>query len=125
MKKRVEPPGGQAPPAYASDGTALEQLASEVANRYFAEFPDDLDRYGPVARDWAIHDTKYQLAWAANPYVDLDAQVTWLANILAARDFPVDRLARNLVLAADVAETALPDAAPRLLAAATRLRERL
>ena len=120
--KRVAPPSGQAPPATAGD-TALEPLAREVSDRYFAEFPDDLETYGDVARAWEVHDTQWLLAWAADPEVDLDRQVDWLAGILGARDFPVERLARNLELAADVAAGPLgDDTAARLRDGAARVR---
>lgn len=116
--KRLDPPGGEPPPAVSTDGVALTPLAEEVADRYLAEYADDLDRYGPHVRAWAVHDTQWQLWWAANEQIDLGAQVSWLARVLAARDFPLERLARNLELAADVAAGPLPAAAPRLRAAA-------
>jgi hypothetical protein len=119
---RVAPPGGQAPPAATSGGVSLEPLAQRVAERYFAEFPDDLERYGAAARAWEVHDTQWALSWAASPAVDLERQTAWLARVLAARDFPLERLARNLELAADVCAEVLPDAAPRLRGAAERVR---
>ena len=52
-----------------------------------------------------MHDNQHLLNWAALDVagaVVLDEQVAWLARVLAARDFPVDRLARDLELAAAV-----------------------
>jgi hypothetical protein len=51
--------------------------------------------------------TRHQhlLNWAAlhvQGYVALDEQVAWLAKVLEARDFPIDRLARDLDIATDV-----------------------
>jgi hypothetical protein len=106
----TRPPGGSPPPTTATFGgetIALTPLAEAVAERYFAEFPGDLERYGDAARAWEVHDTLYCLNWAlldVNGYTSLDKQVLWLAGILRARDFPLQQLARNLELAADVAE---------------------
>jgi hypothetical protein len=106
---RPAPPSGSPPPTTATLGPderiELAPLAEEVARRYFEEFPGDFDRYGDVAHDWAVHDTLYILAWALG---DLDghrmlaSQVDWLAGVLAARAFPLEQLARNLEIAADV-----------------------
>ena len=106
----TRPPGGSPPPTSATfDGEriALTPLAEAVAERYFAEFPGDLERYGDAGRAWEIHDTLYCLNWAlldVQGYTSLEKQITWLAGILATRDFPLAQLARNLELAADVAE---------------------
>jgi hypothetical protein len=53
-----------------------------------------------------VHDNQHLLNWAAgsaNGYVDFEREVAWLARVLEARNFPIDRLARNLEIAADVA----------------------
>jgi hypothetical protein len=84
---------------------ALLPLAEAVADRYFAEFPDDLERYGEVARAWEIHDTCHCLQWAlldAEGLADLGREVAWLTGVLSARGFALEHLARNLELAADV-----------------------
>jgi hypothetical protein len=110
MTRRTAPPSGWQPPAEADlDGTpvALEPLAAEIADRYFARFPEDLGRYGDAARAWEIHDTRHLLAWAIGDlsgYVELDRQVAWLARVLEAREFPLDHLAGNLDEAAAVVE---------------------
>ena len=52
--------------------------------------------------------------------------VAWLAGVLAARDFPLEHLAANLELAADVVEDRIeqgPAVADRLRAAAITVRE--
>ena len=122
---RPQRPGGEPPPAHSADGVPLGPIAAAVADRYFEEFPGDLERYGPVAREWEVHDTLWTLAWAANPHIDLAAQIEWLATVLAARDFPLAQLARNLELAADAGEGALGgDAATELRAAAASVRAR-
>jgi hypothetical protein len=113
---RPAPPGGVAPPATAelpgADPIELAPLAEEASRRYFDEFPDDLDRYGPVARDWCVHDNRYILAWAIGDlagHAMLARQVDWLASLLGARDYPLDRLARNLEIAAAVLGERLPE----------------
>jgi hypothetical protein len=59
-------------------------------------------------------------------FASLEREVTWLVGILRARDFPVERLARNLELAAAVVDERLagPGApvAERLRAAAATVR---
>lgn len=112
MKKRLSPPSGHPPPttvqAPSGDTIGLLELAEEVCRRYAAEFGDDEDRYAPadVARAWCVHDNQHLLNWAflsLSDFCDFDEQVAWLARILEARDFPLERLARNLELAAEVA----------------------
>jgi hypothetical protein len=124
-ERRTAPPGGWPPPATVSlSGTelALGPLASAVAERYFERYPDDLERYGEVARAWEIHDTQHLLNWAVGDvegHVDLERQVTWLAGVLEARDFPLEHLAGNLELAADEVEERVEGGA----AVAARLRD--
>ncbi|MDP8907547.1 MAG: hypothetical protein M3N47_00195 [Chloroflexota bacterium] len=80
-------------------------LASEICRRYLVAYPDDVQRYGDVATAWCIHDNQYLLFWAAesmNGYVNMKQEVAWLASVLEARHFPIDRLARNLDLGAAV-----------------------
>jgi hypothetical protein len=104
----------------------LEALAAQVSDRYFERFPEDLERYGEVARAWELHDTQHLLSWAvgdAEGFVDLERQALWLAGILDARDFPVEHLAVNLELASEVIDEH-PEVAERLLAAAVSVRAR-
>ena len=107
---RLDPPSGQPPPTEArvgDDGRPLDlaALAREVCRRYRSEYPDERERYGDAGNAWCVHDNQHLLNWAAgavNGYVDLEREVGWLARVLEARDFPLDRLARNLDIGADV-----------------------
>ncbi len=125
MSGRTSPPSGQPPPTEAAtpDGPVdLAALAAEICRRYDAEFPDERERYGPAGMAWCRHDNQHLLNWAIGDVhgglVDLLDQVGWLARVLAARDFPLPRLARNLELGADVVTERLGDDA-----LAARLRE--
>jgi hypothetical protein len=83
----------------------LYALACEVCRRYRLEFPDEVERYGDVGNAWCVHDNQYLLDWAAeatSDYLDMRDEVAWLASVLEARQFPLDRLARNLDIGADV-----------------------
>lgn len=128
------PPSGWPPPTEARLGgrqVELSPLAAETADRYFARYPDDLERYGSdVARAWEIHDTLHLINWAIGDvegFIVLDERVTWLADVLAARDFPLDHLADNLAIAADVVAERVADGgvvAERLRSAAELVRAR-
>ena len=92
------------------DGERIEltPLAEAVAERYFAEFPEDLERYGDAAMPWEIHDTLHTLNWAildVRGFTSLETNMLWLAQVLVARDFPLEHLARNVELCADVVST--------------------
>ena len=106
--RRTQPPGGWPPPDRATLGgreVALPPLASAVSERYFERYPEDLERYGELARQWEIHDTQHLLNWAIGDvegHVELERQVGWLAGVLEARDFPLEHLAGNLELAGEV-----------------------
>lgn len=83
----------------------LLALASEICRRYREEFPDERERYGEAGNAWCVHDNQHLLNWAVetvNGYFDIKHEVAWLANILEARQFPVQRLARGLDIGADV-----------------------
>jgi hypothetical protein len=110
----TEPPSGQPPPVSARlrDGETLElrALAQEICSRYRAEFPDEGERYGEAGMAWCIHDNQHILNWAVNDrngYGGVERQLAWLAGVLEARDFPLDRLARDLDIAAEVLDEAL------------------
>lgn len=115
--KQLSRPSGTPAPAHAIVAAGGERIdlvgaAEDVARRYFDEFPDDRDNYSAEVWDWAVHDTRYILSWAIgdlNGLPMLGRQVEWLASVLGARDFPLDRLARNLELSADVLAERLPD----------------
>jgi hypothetical protein len=122
-------PSGSPPPTAVTLGERKIELApllETIADRYFAEFPGDLERYGTAARDWELHDTAHCLNWAAldvRGFASLDRNIHWLASILRARDFPVEQLARNLEIAAEVCDQQLSDAvAARLRNAANHVR---
>ena len=131
--RRTQPPGGWPPPARATLAgreVELPPLAAAVSERYFDRYPEDLELYGDVARQWEVHDTQHLLNWAIGDvegHVDLERQVGWLAGVLEARDFPIEHLAGNLELAADTVEAELGDAealAGRLRDAAAHVRGR-
>jgi hypothetical protein len=132
--KRVEPPSGRPPPTTIrlSDDTVVElqPIAAEICARYASEFPDEQERYGAAGQAWCLHDNLYLLAWAiADAHlgaVRLEEQVRWLADVLAARDFPLDRLERDLTIAAATVsahDARLAPAALRLGQAAGMVRE--
>ena len=109
MSRRPEPPSGQPPPTEArlggGDPLDLAALAREICRRYRGEYPDEAERYGDAGNAWCVHDNQHLLNWAAgsaNGYVEFEREVAWLARVLEAREFPLDRLARNLDIGADV-----------------------
>jgi hypothetical protein len=94
--------------AVLADGQPLDlaALAAEICRRYRAEFPDEEQRYGEAGNAWCVHDNQHLLNWAvqaANDDSDMRDDVAWLASVLESRGFPVERLARNLDLAGDIA----------------------
>lgn len=108
-ERRLAPPGGDDAPATAllddGDELNLAALARHTCRRYRSEFADERERYGDAGHAWCVHDNQYLLHWAAeavNGYVDMRREVAWLASVLESRGFPLDRLARNLDLAAEV-----------------------
>ena len=110
----IEPPSGHPPPLSAQlhDGNALDLLglAQEICSRYRAEFPDEQERYGDAGVAWCVHDNQHLLNWAVieqNGYGGFEQQLSWLASVLEAREFPLDRLARDLEIAAAVIEERL------------------
>jgi hypothetical protein len=125
---RPGPPSGATPPAAAqlADGTVIDlrALAVEICRTYRDEFPDERERYGEAGVQWCVHDNQYLLAWAIQDARDgtvlLRDQAIWLRDVLEARDFPRERLRRNLELAA----AAVADCEPLGNLAATA-RERL
>ena len=113
MSRGPAPPSGWPAPTTATlagEAIALTPLAEATADRYFDEFPEDVARYGEAARAWEVHDTLHCLQWAVldvDDRADLEREVAWLANVLRSRDFPLEHLARNLELAADVVDEQL------------------
>jgi hypothetical protein len=109
----TEPPSGAPPPATAKleggEQLDLRALAEEICSRYRAEFPDEQERYGDAGIAWCLHDNQHLINWAvtdANGLGGFERQIDWLAGVLEARDFPLDRLARDLEIAAVVVEGA-------------------
>jgi|tagenome__1003787_1003787.scaffolds.fasta_scaffold20674767_2 hypothetical protein len=106
--RRVAPPSGMAAPAHArlyGERVALTPLAEAIADRYFAEFPEDLEAYGEAGRLWEIYDTSHVLQWAfldVEELCDFGREIAWLTDVLKARGFPLNHLFRNLVISADV-----------------------
>jgi hypothetical protein len=130
-------PGGQEAPTSirlgeVGESVDIEPLASEICRRYQIEFPDEQGRYGAAGQAWCLHDNSYLLYWAAetaNGYDVMQSQISWLAVVLESRDFPLERLARDLDIGADVIrERVAGDAGDRLSAvladAATFVRSR-
>jgi hypothetical protein len=130
----TRPPGGASAPTQAltADGHLIElgPLAREICRRYVLEFDDETERYGGTARAWCLHDNQYLLAWAIQQArdgtLDLIEQVRWLARVLTARGFPLERLARDLDIASEVAAASsalggLAEPVSRGLAAAARV----
>jgi hypothetical protein len=68
-------------------------------------FPTRRSATATPGNAWCVHDNQHLLNWAAeavNGYVDMLQEVRWLGRVLEARNFPIDRLARNLDIGADV-----------------------
>ena len=108
----------------------LEALAQETCRAYDAEFPDERERYGAAGMQWCVHDNQHVLNWAAlslTGHLPFLEEIAWLARVLEARDFPLDRLARSLELCAETMERRLPQEqafADRLREGATFVRSR-
>jgi len=123
--RKVQPPrGGDDPPTAATlvasgQTVDLPVLATVICRQYRREFPDEQGRYGDAGVAWCIHDNQHLLNWATravNGELDAGYEVAWLANVLEARDFPLDRLARDLDIAAEVVTGRLGGAGGRALA---------
>jgi hypothetical protein len=124
-------PSGWPPPAEAAfDGgrLALPPLAEAIARRHLERHPDDVERYGGLAHEWAVHDMQHVLAWAfgeRSGFIDLGRQVEWLARVLDARGYPLVNLADCLVEASAVVRSQVPgaaDVADRLEAVSSAVR---
>ena len=109
--RRLQPPaGGEEAPKVSSPlggGATLDlvALATAICERYAVEYPDERERYGPAGAAWCVHDNQHLLNWATesvNGELDIQQEIAWLANVLEARDFPADRLARGLEIGADI-----------------------
>ena len=97
--RRLAPPSGWAPPP------EFREQAQEVCRRHFEMHPDQIERYGEHGMAWCVHDLQHVLSWAASDaagHADLEKEIRWLAGVLAARDFPIETLADDLEIAAEV-----------------------
>lgn len=100
------------PPVTAElpDGMLVElvPLAEQVCRRHLERHPEDVDRYGhELAYEWCVHDQQHTLAWAIEDR-DLKGQITWLANILRSRGYPVLNLVDCVEQAAEIVRAELP-----------------
>ena len=128
--RELAPPSGQQPPLTvrlrAGDELALLPLAQAASDRHLEAHPEELERYGPHARDWCVHDLQWLASWAVQDAdgqdVDFPAQLDWLAQVLDARGYPLASLVDAVgVLAAEV-RGAHAVAGELLAACAERLR---
>ena len=124
--RRLRPPeGGDEAPRVSSPlggGQPLDlvALATTICTRYRLEYPDERERYGDAGIAWCVHDNQHLLNWATesvNGEFDIRPEVAWLATVLEARDFPTDRLARDLDIGADVVLAQVDGPGGRALAA--------
>ena len=125
MSRRPDPPSTAAPDAAQLHGAPFDLVAParEICRRYRLEFPDEEERYGDAGVAWCVHDNQHILSWAVMEVeygVGMDAQLEWLAEVLRKRGFPIERLVRNLEIAAEVVEP--PAVAERLQAGAELVR---
>ena len=127
MSGRLAPPSGHPPPEQTQldNGAVLDlrELAGEICRRYRAAYPDEQGRYGEAGVAWCVHDNQHLINWAvieARGLGPMDADVRWLAGVLEARGFPLDRLAHDLEMAADVVADRAPQAAPAVAGALRR-----
>jgi hypothetical protein len=113
----TRPPSGTTAPTVAEiNGHVMDlvTLARAVCQRYYGLYPDEHERYGAAGIDWCHHDNQWLLSWAVGDVMgvtSLDEQACWLARVLDSRAFPVERLARNLLLAAEVVRDSETDPA--------------
>ena len=109
MSGQPAPPTSRAPDSARLHGVEIDLVAParEICRRYRLEFPDEQGRYGEAGIAWCVHDNQHILSWAvmAVEYgLGMERQLEWLAGVLGSRDFPLDRLVRDLEIAADVVE---------------------
>ena len=111
MSRQPAPPSSRAPDTARLHGTELDLVAParEICRRYRLEFPDEEVRYGDAGMAWCVHDNQHILSWAAMAIeygLGMERQLEWLAGVLESRDFPLERLVRDLEIAAEVVEDA-------------------
>ncbi len=81
--------------------TRLEELATAVADRHFAAFPEVLERFGDAGRIRCLEDARFHLRFLATALdTHSDAMfldyVAWTKVVLARRNVPASDLAANL-----------------------------
>jgi hypothetical protein len=104
--ERVTGPGGRR--------LDLVEIARQTCIAYDHEFPDERQRYGSAGAQWCRHDSQHLLNWAVlslTEGLDYERELSWLARVLEARDFPLSRLARCLELLAQTTRESAPDEA--------------
>ena len=111
MSGQPAPPTSRAPETARLQGEEIDLVgpAREVCRRYRLEFPDEQGRYGEAGVAWCVHDNQHILSWAvmAVEYgLGMERQLEWLAGVLGSRDFPLERLVRDLEIAAEVVDDA-------------------
>ena len=126
MSGHPAPPRSRAPDTARLRGAEIDLVgfAREICRRYRLEFPDEQGRYGDAGMAWCVHDNQHILAWAVMAIehgLGMQRQLAWLADVLRNRDFPIERLVRDLEIAGEVVED--PEVAERLRAGADYVRE--
>ena len=111
MSGQPAPPSSRAPDTARLHGAEIDLVgpAREICRRYRREFPDEEGRYGDAGMAWCAHDNQHILSWAmmAVEYgLSIERQLEWLAGVLRSRGFPLERLVRDLEIAAEVVEVA-------------------
>ena len=109
MSGHPAPPSARAPDTARLHGAEIDLVgpAREICRRYRLEFPDEQGRYGEAGMAWCVHDNQHILSWAAMAVeygLGMERQLAWLAEVLGSRDFPLERLVRDLEIAAEVVE---------------------
>lgn len=109
MTRRPAPPSSRAPATAQLHGAEIDLVApaKEICRRYRLEFPDEEGRYGDAGMAWCVHDNQHILSWAVMAIehgLGMERQLEWLAGVLGSRDFPIERLVRDLEIAAEVVE---------------------
>jgi hypothetical protein len=109
VSRQPAPPSSRAPDTARLRGAELDLVAParEICRRYRLEFPDEEGRYGDAGMAWCVHDNQHILSWAAMAIeygLGIESQLDWLAGVLASRGFPLERLVRDLEIAAEVVE---------------------
>ena len=95
------------------------EVAEDICERYYAEFPDQDARYGDRGRAYCAHDNAYLVAWMIDALgiageASFGRNVDWLRGLLEARGFPMEPFRRNLSLVGDAVADLRPQDAERI-----------